>query len=113
MTSLREASGGRPIDHDRLLEAFTTRLEARTIALRGGRFDVADWTARQLTTGRTVRLALPDGTAVTVTALGVDAASGGLVVEDPSAVGGERTILSGEVVHLRLALDPVPLAGGV
>ena len=88
MTSLREASGGRPIDHDRLLEAFTTRLEARTIALRGGRFDVADWTARQLTTGRTVRLALPDGTAVTVTALGVDAASGGLVVEDP--VGGGR-----------------------
>jgi BirA family transcriptional regulator, biotin operon repressor / biotin---[acetyl-CoA-carboxylase] ligase len=113
MTSLREASGGRPIDHASLLDAFTTRLEARALALRGGRFDVADWTARQLTTGRTVRLALPDGTTTTARALGVDAVSGGLVVDDPSTERGERTILSGEVVQVRLAVEASPAVSGV
>ena len=54
MTSLREASGGRPVDRALLLDAFLARLEARVEALRAGRFDVADWTARQLTTGRVV-----------------------------------------------------------
>jgi BirA family biotin operon repressor/biotin-[acetyl-CoA-carboxylase] ligase len=112
MTSLREASGGRPIRHDDLLDAFVTRLEARTVGLRGGRFDVADWTARQLTTGRTVRLALPGGAAATFRAIGVDTTGGGLVVADPDAPGGERTILSAEVIHLRLA-DPAPAASGV
>ncbi|MEJ7695742.1 MAG: biotin--[acetyl-CoA-carboxylase] ligase [Candidatus Limnocylindrales bacterium] len=51
MTSLREASHGRPIDHVALLDAFLGRLEVRIEALRGGRFDVGDWTARQVTTG--------------------------------------------------------------
>lgn len=106
MTSLREASGGRPVDRAPLLEAFTTRLEARTIALReAGRFDVADWIERQLTNGRPVRLDAPDGSSTIVRALGVDVASGGLVVEDPATPGGERTVLAGEIVHLRLA-DP-------
>ncbi len=104
MTSLREASGGRPVDPALLLDAFTTRLEARTIALReAGRFDVADWIERQLTNGRPVRLDAPNGTSAVVRALGVDVASGGLVVEDPAAPGGERTVLAGEIVHLRLA----------
>ena len=35
MTSLREASGGRPIDRDALLDGFLARLEARVEALRG------------------------------------------------------------------------------
>jgi BirA family biotin operon repressor/biotin-[acetyl-CoA-carboxylase] ligase len=103
MTSLRVASGGRPIDLALLLDAFTTRLEARTIALRGGRFDVADWIARQLTNGRPVRLDAPDGSSSVVRALGVDVASGGLVVADPGASSGERTVLTGEIAHLRLA----------
>jgi BirA family transcriptional regulator, biotin operon repressor / biotin---[acetyl-CoA-carboxylase] ligase len=103
MTSLRVASGGRPIDPALLLDAFTTRLEARTVALRGGRFDVADWIVRQLTNGRPVRLDAPDGSSTVVRALGVDVASGGLVIADPAAPSGERTVLTGEITHLRLA----------
>ena len=102
MTSLREASNGRPIDHVALLDAFLGRLEVRIEALRGGRFDVGDWTARQVTTGRTVTLVDPNGTGTAVAALGVDAASGGLVIADPSAASGERTVLVGEVRHVRV-----------
>lgn len=103
MTSLREASAGRPIDLEALLDAFATRLEARTEALRGGRFGVADWTSRQLTDGRLVSLSGPSGGSTVVRAIGVDAASGGLVVADEAAPGGERTVLAGEIVHLRIA----------
>lgn len=102
MTSLRAASHGRPIDLAFLLDAFLGRIEARVEALRGGRFDVADWQARQLTTGRTVRLERPDG-AETVRALGVDVSSGALIVEDEAAPTGERSVLVGEVTHVRLA----------
>ena len=41
MTSLREASAGRPIDRDALLDAFLERLEVRIEALRAGHFDLA------------------------------------------------------------------------
>lgn len=102
MTSLREASGGRPIDLARLLEAFLGRLEAGVGALRSGRFDEAEWTGRQLTSGRMIRLEQPDGSE-TVRALGVDVASGALVVEDPGAENGERQVLVGEISHVRLA----------
>lgn len=104
MTSLREASSGRPIDHVALLDAFLGRLEARIEALRGGRFDVADWTERQLTTGRDVELVAPDGTVETVRALGVDVGTGGLVVEDVAAPNGERQVVVGEIRHVRLAV---------
>lgn len=97
MTSLRDASGGRPIDRDVLLEAFLDRLETRVEALRGGYFDVAGWTARQLTSGRRVRLELPDGTAELVRAIGVDALTGALVLE------GERQVVVGEIRHVRMA----------
>jgi BirA family biotin operon repressor/biotin-[acetyl-CoA-carboxylase] ligase len=110
MTSLREASHGRPIDHVALSDAFLGRIEVRIEALRAGRFDVADWTHRQLTTGRTVRLDLPDGGSQAVRALGVDAQTGALVVVDPTADDGERRVVVGEIAHVRLA-DPV--AGGV
>jgi BirA family biotin operon repressor/biotin-[acetyl-CoA-carboxylase] ligase len=103
MTSLREASSGRPIDHVALLDAFLGRLEARIEALRGGRFDVADWTGRQLTTGRDVELVAPDGTVETVRALGVDVGTGGLVIADAETPDGERQVLIGEVRHVRLA----------
>jgi BirA family biotin operon repressor/biotin-[acetyl-CoA-carboxylase] ligase len=100
MTSLTEASHGRPIDHVALLDAFLGRLEVRVEALRGGRFDIADWTARQLTTGREVELVAPDGSLESVQALGVDAASGALVVEDGAV--GERLVVVGEIRHVRV-----------
>jgi BirA family biotin operon repressor/biotin-[acetyl-CoA-carboxylase] ligase len=103
MTSLREASGGRPIDLVLLLDAFTGRLEARIEALRGGYFDVAGWVGRQATSGRRVRLALPDGREETVEAIAVDPVSGALVVADPTAPRGERQVISAEVVHAQLA----------
>lgn len=103
MTSLREASNGRPIDHVALLDAFLGRLEARIEALRGGRFDVGDWVARQLTTGRDVDLTDAGGTVSTVRALGVDAVTGALVVADPDAQGGERQVVVGEIRRVRLA----------
>jgi len=103
MTSLREASGGRPIDLAALLDAFLGRLEVRVEALRGGRFDVADWTDRQLTTGREVRIVGRDGQTELARALGVDAVSGALVVEDATSPDGERPILVGEIVQVRLA----------
>jgi BirA family biotin operon repressor/biotin-[acetyl-CoA-carboxylase] ligase len=110
MTSLREASRGRPIDHVALLDAFLGRLEVRVEALRGGRFDVGDWTARQLTTGRDVEVMAPDGAVTLVRALGVDARSGGLVIADPHARDGERIVLVGEIRQVRLAR---PLGAGV
>jgi BirA family biotin operon repressor/biotin-[acetyl-CoA-carboxylase] ligase len=119
MTSLRALSRGRPIDHAALLDAFLGRLEVRIEALRGGRFDVADWSARQLTTGRDVDLVDPAGVVTTVKALGVDAATGALVVEERAAGAGaavaERQVLIGEVRHVRLA-GPVagrPVGSGV
>ena len=105
MTSLREASGGRPIDHAALLDGFLGRLEVRIEALRAGRFDVGDWTSRQLTTGRDVDLVAPDGARTTVRAVGVDAHSGALVVEDLGTTGGERHVLVGEIAHVRLVGD--------
>ena len=100
MTSLREASGGRPIDADALLDGFLERVEVRVQALRDGVFDVAGWTDRQATTGRRVTLDAGDAA---VDALGVDAATGALVVADEAAPGGERHVHAGEVTRVRLA----------
>ena len=102
MTSLHEASRGRPIDPALLLDGFLSRLEVRVEALRGGRFDIADWTERQLTTGRQVELELPDGSHHRHRALGVDARSGGLVIDAPHAPGGERIVHVGEIRRVRL-----------
>ena len=111
MTSLREVSGGRPIDREALLDGFLARLETRLAALRGGRFDVAGWAERQVTTGRIVRLEGPGGGSELVRATGVDGASGALLVEAAEAADGsvrDRAVLAGEVTHLRL-----PSAGAV
>jgi hypothetical protein len=104
MTSLRAATGG-PIDDDALLVEFVRRLEPSTTELRAGRFDAAAWTGRQVTTGRTVRLERPDCVEI-VRAVGVDPATGGLRVAADAAPGGTRTVLVGEITHVRLA-DPV------
>jgi BirA family biotin operon repressor/biotin-[acetyl-CoA-carboxylase] ligase len=104
MTSLREASGGRPIDRETLLAAFLEALEVRLEALRAGSFDVASWTGRQATTGRLVTLESGDGPATGPwLALGVDSGTGALVVEDEGAPGGERQVVAGEVLRVRLA----------
>ncbi|MGZ6315504.1 MAG: biotin--[acetyl-CoA-carboxylase] ligase [Candidatus Limnocylindrales bacterium] len=100
--SLRDASRGRPIDSAALLTAFLLRLEPRLLALRDGHFDVSGWHDRQVTTGRTIRIEMPDGTALEARAVGVDGASGALLVEDAAAPGGERELLVGEVASVRL-----------
>jgi BirA family biotin operon repressor/biotin-[acetyl-CoA-carboxylase] ligase len=105
MTSLREVSNGRPIDREVLLENFLARLETRVEALRGGYFDIAGWTSRQLTSGQAVRLEHPDGSAETVRAIAVDATTGALVVEGPAGAG-ERQVVVGEIRHVRLAAAP-------
>jgi BirA family biotin operon repressor/biotin-[acetyl-CoA-carboxylase] ligase len=103
MTSLHAISGGRPIDREALLDGFLGRLETRFAALRGGRFDVAGWTARQATTGHVVTIAGLDGSETVARALGVDGASGALVIEAADAgPGHERFVHAGEVVHVRL-----------
>jgi BirA family biotin operon repressor/biotin-[acetyl-CoA-carboxylase] ligase len=106
MTSLAEASGGRPIDRAALLAGC---LEARVEALRRGRFAIDDWTARQLTTGRIVRLEEHGAAPEEVRAVGLDPVTGALLVADPAAPGGERAIHAGDVVHVRLAA-PAPAA---
>lgn len=102
MTSLREASGGRSIDRDDLLEGFLARLETRVEALRGGYFDISGWSGRQLTNGRAVRLERPDGSIETVRALGVDPTTGALLVPGARPGEGERQVVVGEIRHLRL-----------
>ncbi len=106
MTSLRALAAGRPIDHAALLDAFVERLEGRVVALRDGRFDVDDWADRQVTTGRAVVLISPGGDATTVRALGVDPSSGVLVVADPTVDGGQRTVVVGEIRHVRVPAIP-------
>ena len=102
MTSLAEASGGRPIERALLLDGFLSRLEARVEALRAGRFPMDDWTRRQITTGRIVRLEGHGSEPEEVRALGLDPATGALLVADPTAPGGERAVHAGDVVHARL-----------
>jgi BirA family biotin operon repressor/biotin-[acetyl-CoA-carboxylase] ligase len=118
MTSLREVSGGKSTDHHALLDAFLQRLEVEIETLRRGRFDVTGWSDRQLTTGRDVELIAPDGAVTTVRALGVDGATGALIVEDPSAAMGRRQVLVGEIRHVRLpaagpAVTASPAGAGV
>lgn len=111
MTSLREAAADRPIGSDALLTAFTDRLEPAIEALRdAGHFDATAWADRQLTTGRTIRIERPTG-AETVRALGVDPATGALVIADATAPDGQRRVVVGEITHVRVA-DP-SIAGAV
>jgi len=98
MTSLREASGGRPVDRDALLDAALARLEARYESLRSGRFDSAAWSLRQRTTGREVEVAV-GGATLRGIASGVDPETGALLVE---TAAGTQAIDSGEVVRCRV-----------
>jgi len=100
MTSLRDLVGRR-IERDDLLAVFEAYVEPRIGALRTGRFDGAAWTARQVTTGRQVRLETPQGIE-TVVATGVDPVTGALIVGDPASTTGDRHVLVGDVTHVRL-----------
>jgi len=102
MTSLRAMSADRPIDHRAVLAAFLARLELGVHVLQGGRFDAAAWADRQVTTGRDIELIAPDGSMTTVRAIGVDAATGALIVADGDAPGGHRSVVVGEIRHVRL-----------
>lgn len=101
MTSLREAAG-RPVDRDRLLETFLGLMERGIQAMRDGVFDAAGWSARQLTTGRDVRIEA-GGETRNVHAVGVDVESGALRVVGWPGEAGEHPVHAGEVVHVRLA----------
>ena len=104
MTSLRDASAGRPIDRDALLRGFLDRLEGRVRALRAGFFDVGAWIERQATTGRHVILEQADGTSSSPRlATGVDGSSGALMVADARTPGREVAVHAGEVIRVRLA----------
>ncbi len=102
MTSLRAIADGRRIDAAVLLDSFTATLEAMIEQLRRGAFDEAGWAERQLTNGHLVRLIGHDGSEEVVRALRVDAATGALIVVDPAGTGAERSVVSGEIRHLRL-----------
>jgi BirA family biotin operon repressor/biotin-[acetyl-CoA-carboxylase] ligase len=98
MSSLREVSGGRPIDRDVLLDAFLARLEPRYEALGAGRFDAGAWSTRQITTGREVEVAT--GTSRLVgRAVGVDPESGALLL---TVDGRQLTIGAGDVTRCRV-----------
>jgi len=108
MTSLRELARRR-IERDDLLAVFEVYVEPLVGALRAGHFDGATWTARQVTTGRDVRLETAEGIE-TVRATGVDPLTGALIVADPGAAWKDRHILVGDVTHVRLGQ---PIAGAV
>jgi len=100
-TSL-EIATGRPIDREALFTDAVARLEGRLGALAEGRFDVANWRARQLLEGCTVDLEVAAGEIVTGTVVGHDGASGALIL---SVNGTERAILAGEVTKVvRIAI---------
>jgi BirA family biotin operon repressor/biotin-[acetyl-CoA-carboxylase] ligase len=103
MTSLRELSGGRPIDRDTLLEAWLSRLEPRYEALRAGRFDAGGWSARQRTTGHQVEIDAPDGRIV-ADAVGVEPDTGALLVRGTD--GGTTAIDSGDITRCRVVALP-------
>jgi BirA family biotin operon repressor/biotin-[acetyl-CoA-carboxylase] ligase len=100
MTSLREMSGGRPIDNDALLDAFLARLEPRYEALLAGHFDGAGWSTAQRTTGREVSVDA-GGEEIRGVAGGVDPESGGLLVD--AGAGRLRVVDSGDVTRCRIA----------
>ncbi|MBA2253838.1 MAG: biotin--[acetyl-CoA-carboxylase] ligase [Chloroflexi bacterium] len=98
MTSLRELTLDRPIDRDRLLDAYLARLGPSYESLLAGHFDAGGWTRRQLTTGRPVEVLLGEAL-VHGQATGVDPETGALLVRTTEAV---IAIDSGEVTRCRL-----------
>jgi BirA family transcriptional regulator, biotin operon repressor / biotin---[acetyl-CoA-carboxylase] ligase len=107
MTSLTELAG-RTVDREVVLYVFLERLERAVAALKAGTFPAADWSGRQLTNGTIVMLHQPDGTSETVVAEDVDTETGALLVREPgegpgpAGDGEQRSVVVGEIHHLRL-----------
>jgi BirA family biotin operon repressor/biotin-[acetyl-CoA-carboxylase] ligase len=93
----------RALDRRALADAFLARLEPLVEDLRAGRFAAAAWQARQLTSGRRIRLERPGGDVETVDAVGVDPETGALLVRDPEGAEEVRSVLVGEIRHVRIA----------
>jgi BirA family biotin operon repressor/biotin-[acetyl-CoA-carboxylase] ligase len=103
MTSLADiAPDGTAIDRDALIEAFFARLEPLVDDLRSsGLFPAETWRDRQLTNGLPVQLDLPDGRSEPVIAVDVDADTGALLIRPTDGSSGIRSVLVGEIHHLR------------
>lgn len=112
MTSLAELGARDAVDREALAGSFLAVLERHVEALRSGGFAAAAWMARQLTSGRLVRLEQPDGRSETVHAVGTDPETGALLVRDPDAPDTVRSVVVGEIRHLRLDAD-APVGGRV
>ena len=102
MTSLAELAPGQLIDREVIIHVFLERLQGAVAKLRDGAFDAEAWRRRQLTNGVPVRLEWPDGTAETVAAIDVDTETGALVIGELGGGGARRSVLVGEIRHLRL-----------
>ena len=102
MTSLAELAPGQVIDREVIIHVFLEKLEKAVRQLRKGHFPAEAWRARQLTNGVPVRLEWPDGRAETVSAVDVDPDTGALIVGELGGGGQQRTVLAGEIHHLRL-----------
>jgi BirA family biotin operon repressor/biotin-[acetyl-CoA-carboxylase] ligase len=102
MTSIAELAPGQVIDREVIIHVFLERLEPAVAKLRVGEFPADSWRARQLTNGVPVRLEWPDGRSETVSAVDVDTDSGALIVGELGGGGQQRTVLVGEIQHLRL-----------
>jgi BirA family transcriptional regulator, biotin operon repressor / biotin---[acetyl-CoA-carboxylase] ligase len=82
---------------DDLLDAVLGRLAERYLAWEAGTEQSGDYRAACLTLGRTVRVDVPAGAALTGTAVDVDE-DGRLLVETD---GGVQAVAAGDVVHVR------------
>jgi BirA family biotin operon repressor/biotin-[acetyl-CoA-carboxylase] ligase len=102
MTSLDEVAPGRAIDRDDLLDAFLSALAPRFEALRERVFPAAAWRERQVTSGSPVHVEWPDGTSEELLAIDVDPATGALLVQPPGEAGPARSVIVGEIRHLRV-----------
>jgi BirA family biotin operon repressor/biotin-[acetyl-CoA-carboxylase] ligase len=102
-TSLAVASGDEPDRNDVLVSVLSTLREAYDAWQAGGDATglrlAESYAAACLTVGQDVRVDLPDGTALTGRATGIDP-GGRLVVDGPD---GTSYVAAGDVVHVRVA----------
>ncbi|MDQ0613333.1 BirA family biotin operon repressor/biotin-[acetyl-CoA-carboxylase] ligase [Microbacterium sp. W4I4] len=101
-TATSFAALGVDVDADRLVADYLVGLDAAISGLSRSGDAVglhAEVTARCLTLGQTVDVSMPDGSTLNGVATRL-AADGRLVIDDGSA---EHEVLSGDVVHVRLA----------
>jgi BirA family biotin operon repressor/biotin-[acetyl-CoA-carboxylase] ligase len=106
MGSLADIAGV-PVDRERLLEAWLTRLLEGYGRLSSRSFDVPGWSALQVTTGAHVEVETTAGRLVG-TGLGVDPESGALLLRE-TLTGARHDVPVGDVAACRVR----PPAGGL